>query len=600
MKALLVAIGSYEDDGIVPLASAKLDIQALAKSLRTLPGVRSGDIFVLTTGRRSGGQPSKESILSALARLRDQMADEDFLFYFSGHGATRQDSCCLILHDAKPANGQAEFRQWTLSPTRLAMELSGLRTAYHLVVLDCWHGGVMVAQPDKFGMRHAAWDRYLKMLALEGPADTSRGPGHRAVLCACCRGQWARARPAGQRSAFGEAFQEAIVDQGGWRDFRRLLESVDEKMAAASRYRGKESQRPELWLGGDAVEVLPARDALGSDESNPAPGAESEQPIDTLGPAWTCPLNLLSNRLEISHPKTPARSEEIFSCARCGGESLHLGSLEEESSLCEQCAVGLERMGDDAAGAKPEAAMNVEQLKWAWRLVQIPAGSFLMGSDESELEQPVHRVSLGYDFWIMTRAVTQRQWWQVMGSTPWETASVPEGDHFPAVNISWDRAREFVRCLNQKTGGGFRFPSEAEWEYACRAGSQTRYCFGDEETQLDEYAWHVRNADLDRERYPHEVGRKRPNEWGLYDMHGNVWEFCADPWQVNYEKTPDDGRPAVDGDFDERVIRGGCWGGPGGSCRSASRNSVSNHVQSVFCGFRLVWRPRQKQEAYQR
>jgi formylglycine-generating enzyme required for sulfatase activity len=143
--------------------------------------------------------------------------------------------------------------------------------------------------------------------------------------------------------------------------------------------------------------------------------------------------------------------------------------------------------------------------------------------------------------------------------------------------------------LNAKAGrphpageGEFRLPTEAQWEYACRAGSTTRYCFGDDDSELGEYAWYAANSG----NTTHPVGEKKPNAWGLYDMHGNVWEWCQDWYDSGYyAKSPtDDPTGAATGS--DRVYRGGSWGNPAGLCRSADRLGSGPGGRGSFLGFR--------------
>ena len=130
--------------------------------------------------------------------------------------------------------------------------------------------------------------------------------------------------------------------------------------------------------------------------------------------------------------------------------------------------------------------------------------------------------------------VTQAQWQAVMGTTPWDVAkNVKEGDDYPASYVNWPDAVEFCRKLSEKEGLEYRLPTEAEWEYACRAGTTTAYSFGDDASELGEYAWYKENAWGAGQKHPHTVGQKKPNPWGLYDMHGNVWEWCSD-WRGDY------------------------------------------------------------------
>ncbi|MFH1549085.1 MAG: formylglycine-generating enzyme family protein [Planctomycetota bacterium] len=221
----------------------------------------------------------------------------------------------------------------------------------------------------------------------------------------------------------------------------------------------------------------------------------------------------------------------------------------------------------------------------------VPAGEFDMGSPDSEegrwyFEGPVHRVKISEPFYIGKYEVTQKEWKAVMEYNP----SRPKGDNLPVETASWYAAQEF--CW--EAGGGLRLPTEAEWEYACRAGSTTKWCFGDNEDTLGEYAWYWSRLDKSGIKW-REVGQKKPNDWGLYDMHGNVWEWCEDVWHDSYKGTdrPDDGSAwtTSGGTQSRRVCRGGSWYDIARNTRSASR---SRSVPAPFLanisliGFRVV------------
>ena len=216
-------------------------------------------------------------------------------------------------------------------------------------------------------------------------------------------------------------------------------------------------------------------------------------------------------------------------------------------------------------------------------MVLIPAGEFLMGSPDSGAdsdEKPQHRVRITKPFYFGKYLVTQEQWQAVMESNP----SHFKGPKNPVECVSWDDCQEFLEKLNAKIGvqgGKFALPTEAQWEYACRAGSTTRYCFGDGESALGEYAWYNGNSG----NTTHPVGEKKPNAWGLYDMQGNVWEWCAD-WCGAYgtEAVADPTGP-VGGSF--RVVRGGGWGGPAGDCRSAYRDWIRPGYRALGLGLRV-------------
>ncbi|RCV64719.1 Formylglycine-generating enzyme, required for sulfatase activity, contains SUMF1/FGE domain [Methanophagales archaeon] len=217
--------------------------------------------------------------------------------------------------------------------------------------------------------------------------------------------------------------------------------------------------------------------------------------------------------------------------------------------------------------------------------VPIAAGEFEMGSPSDEEgrysdEGPVHHVNIEKAFYMGRYEVTQKQWRAIMGDNP----SYFKGDDLPIETVSWDDVHEFIKKLNEKEGTGkYRLPSEAEWEYACRAGTSTRYSFGDSESKLGDYAWYGDNSGAKT----HPVGQKKPNSWGLYDMHGNVWEWVQDSWHGRYDGAPADGS-AWEGDGAYRVIRGGSWCGDAGCCRSAYRSSRDPRNRNDGLGFRIL------------
>nr|WP_304364479.1 formylglycine-generating enzyme family protein [Methanosarcina sp. KYL-1] len=217
--------------------------------------------------------------------------------------------------------------------------------------------------------------------------------------------------------------------------------------------------------------------------------------------------------------------------------------------------------------------------------VLIPAGKFMMGSPSEEQgrydnEGPAHNVRIEKPFYMGKYTVTQKQWDEIMGSNP----SRFKGDDLPVESVSWDNVQNFVKKLNEKEGTDkYCLPSEAEWEYACRAGTSTRYSFGGHELKLGDYAWYDKNSG----NQTHPVGQKLPNPWGLYDMHGNVWEWVQDSYHSNYNGAPSDGSAWEDGNS-SHVSRGGSWYSFARNCRSAFRNGDVPGDSGVFCGFRLL------------
>jgi len=217
--------------------------------------------------------------------------------------------------------------------------------------------------------------------------------------------------------------------------------------------------------------------------------------------------------------------------------------------------------------------------------VLIRPGEFMMGSARGEPgrepgEGPQHQVRITKGFFIGAHEVTQEEYARVMGKSP----SKHPGAQNPVERVSWTDAVEFCARLS-KEGCTYRLPTEAEWEYACRAGSTTAYCCGDDVGELEKYAWY----ESDSGEQTHEVGLKQPNAWGLYDVHGNVWEWCQD-WYGDYERGPVE-NPVGPASGTYRVVRGGSWFDYPVPLRSASRgrDSPSNHPDDH--GFRVVCVP---------
>lgn len=212
-------------------------------------------------------------------------------------------------------------------------------------------------------------------------------------------------------------------------------------------------------------------------------------------------------------------------------------------------------------------------------MVEILAGSFMMGSMEYNNAQPMHRVDLK-GFYIGKYPITQAQYQAIMNQNP----SKFKNENNPVEYLNWYKAKEFCRKLSAKTGKEYKLPSESQWEYACRAGNQGRWCFGDDKDKLDKYAWY--NEDLHSHSHP--VGEKECNEWGLYDMYGNVWEWCEDYYVENYENTPTDGKAYISNKLTKKVLRGGSWNYLTGLCDSALRHCEDPSYNSFLNGFRVV------------
>lgn len=262
----------------------------------------------------------------------------------------------------------------------------------------------------------------------------------------------------------------------------------------------------------------------------------------------------------------------------------------------------LDRPGLVLAQGAAAAGTGIFANSIGMEFVQIPAGKFLMGSPDRDrnaydFEKPQHEVTISRPFWLGRFEVTQAQWEAVLGEPPYIRSHSNSYYNLPGMReritrpnhpatVSWSDAQEFIAALNRMEGGNnYRLPSEAEWEYAARAGTTTRYSFGDKDADLDRHAWYGGDFTTGG---THPVGRKAPNSWGLYDTHGNVWEWVQDWYGSDYYAYS----PSVDPQGPEaghkRVVRGGSWHATATSWRSAFRRDYDPDYRGVSIGFRLL------------
>ncbi|OIQ94439.1 serine/threonine-protein kinase pkn1 [mine drainage metagenome] len=232
--------------------------------------------------------------------------------------------------------------------------------------------------------------------------------------------------------------------------------------------------------------------------------------------------------------------------------------------------------------AEPEAGRTFKDCPECPEMVELPAGSFDMGSNNGEAdEKPVHPVAIAQPFAIGKTEVTQAQWHAIMGNDPSYFSTC--GDTCPVEQVSWDDAQAFIQKLNARTGKQYRLPTEAEWEYACRAGKQQEYCGSD---SADSVSWNSFNSGSFFFNTPHPVATKQANAFGLFDMSGNVWEWVADNYHDDYNGAPADGSAWMGGSM--HVLRGGSWGYDQKFGRAASRSKFGATYRYYSYGFRLA------------
>ena len=242
-------------------------------------------------------------------------------------------------------------------------------------------------------------------------------------------------------------------------------------------------------------------------------------------------------------------------------------------------SVGVYGYGEEPVPESPEGNVyKVNGVEFA--MIAVEGGTFQMGSNSGEsYEKPVHQVTLN-SFSIGQTEVTQELWEAVMGSNP----SYFKGPKLPVESVSWNACQTFITKLNQLTGQQFRLPTEAEWEYAARGGNQSKGYTYSGSNNIDEVAWSYENSS----RKTHDVATKAPNELGLYDMSGNVWEWCQDWYGSDYYSSSPINNPIGPSSGSYRVRRGGSWGNFATFCRVAYRGHNDPTDADIFYGFRLA------------
>jgi len=221
-------------------------------------------------------------------------------------------------------------------------------------------------------------------------------------------------------------------------------------------------------------------------------------------------------------------------------------------------------------------------------MVYVVGGTFIMGINEHYTEKPMHTVNVS-SFTISKYEVTQKQWREIMGRSP-EELYFKGCDKCPVESVSWNDVQQFIKKLNQKTGKNYRLPSEAEWEYAARGGAKSKGYIFSGSNNLKEVAWSLGKSEAKWDaKNTHPVGSKQANELGLYDMSGNVAEWCEDNWHDNYKNAPSNSQAWEGGSKFIRVIRGGTWSSYGANnSRSDSRNRSVDTNRDQTSGFRLA------------
>ncbi len=351
----------------------------------------------------------------------------------------------------------------------------------------------------------------------------------------------------------------------------------------------------------DGVRIFVNDDKVLDEWSSRAAGFESRPMLLTKGTRHKIVIeyfdvgkgnaNLVLDWVGSTMPREPLSSRNLFPA-----DILDVGTLSDSKPLVEEpdplVPSPADSVGADGPGltefvapreSPNEDVVNSVGMKFKF----IPAGEFTMGDPDGRTTETPHKVTLTRPFFMGLHEVTNEQWRKVMGSSP----SKFQGGQNPVEQVSWPESKEFCGRLSRieeerEAGRVYRLPTSAEWEYACRAGTTSKYSFGQEVNLLQEHAWSFANSD----NRTHPVGQKKPNPWGLFDMYGNVWEWCSD-WRGPYDAVDQvDPQGPVSSELGQRILRGGCWETNPGThpFHSASRLGLSAVKKSPGIGLRVV------------
>ena len=603
--ALLVGTSEYpECEKLSPLHGSLLDVDAMQRVLVANGEFATEDVVVLKNASRQ----AIEDAIHNLFNGRDRQKDDLVLFYFSGHGIVDEANKLFLGTPSTRKEGNKIVKPTTVAATYLQEAMNDSKSQHQVLIFNCCFSGA-------FAQGMTVMD--------DGSVNLKEhlGGKGRAILTSSSSTQFSF-QPDGEMSIYTRYLVEGIETGAADRDGDSKI-SVDELHEYAALKVSQESPNmtPAFYPVEQGGKIYIAKVAQAKDDPRLVYRRELESRI--VDGKWSLParrlLDSLRIRLELSAEDAEGIKSDVLKPILAKArkleeyEELLKEMLEERNPPSTQELKDLRDYQKDHLRLRDEDVADIDHkcgLKVfaspvivipkevdkpkkesnglvldlpngvKLELVDIPAGSFSMGSDDYDSEKPIHKVTLSA-FKIGKYPITQKQYQSVMGNNP----SNFKGDNLPVESVSWDDAIAFCKKISEITGQKLSLPSESQWEYACRAGSTGKYCFGDDVNQLEKYGWYDKNSGSKT----HPVGEKLANSWGLHDMHGNIWEWCEDLWHGNYNGAPTDGSAwLTGGDQNRRSLRGGSWYNLDFSCRSADRNRNNADGRHDDIGFRVV------------
>lgn len=621
--ALLIGVSQYQSD-LTPLPKATKDVEAMQNVLQN-PAI--GRFERVEIRLDPDAQTMREEIEVIFSECQK---DDLVLLFFSGHGIKNDRGKLYFATNNTRKNDQGKLI-WstTVAASWIQDLMTQSRCKHQVVILDCCFSGAFAAGMTAKGTGNV-------------DIQTQLGGEGRAVLTSSTSTQYSFEQEESDLSIYSRYIVEGIatgaadLDSDGWIEVQELHEYAKGKVQATA-----PAMMPEIYAVKEGFKIRLAK-ALITD-----PKLKYRKEVERYANRADIPdyrriiLDTLRGQLGLSSAEAAAIEDEVLRPYRERLEHLQryrealTAAVEYEYPLSEAIVddlkhfqgmlglrdediqpieddINIEPTQDDdkfaglslltdefetvTVNTKGEkGSLSTHQAQFfkedlgngvILEMVSIPAGEFMMGSpseekDRDEDESPQHKVSVPA-FFMGKFAVTQAQYQAVTGSNPAHF----KGDNRPVETVSWNEANEFCQKLSQNTGRNYRLPSEAEWEYACRAGTTTPFHFGATLTSnLANYNGNYTYQSEPEGEYrvkTTEAGSFPPNAFGLYDMHGNVWEWCRDHWHDNYNGAPDDGSAwLTENDNDNRsyLLRGGSWGSNPRGCRSANRQGNDADVR---------------------
>ena len=604
--ALVVGIGSYTDPEITDLAFAARDAEEIGHVLADICGF--DEVRTLASGGPQ--EPDHVNVVDALHGLAPLLSPDDlFLFYFAGHGIETRTGAHLLTSNSRIRMPELA----SVSKEVLSDCLSRIECADRVLILDACRNDPRKGMGDQDNLLTSGFSRDIMAVAetpVEGVIPTT------CVLFSCRPGERAYEWPDMRHGAFShyllEGLRGAAADAGGCITVQALGRYVEAQVPRWAKKAG--TPRPQTPWGehkGSWREISLAARVAPSPRAQPRP-VHPPKPVTILAePVLHVETNPSGASLSVdgrvlgpAPQRFPLRAGEYRIRAEMDGYKPWDRRIRYDAASDAQLRIELEAKPRVVEASFP---MTVEEATGVQRaaaevmgilltddlncgkgiklpLILIPSGTFIMGSPKDEHDRfddegPQHEVTISKPFYMGVTPVTQGQYKSMTGDKP----SYFKGDSNSVEQVPWDQASRFCVKMTSTTGKVVRLPTEAEWEYACRAGSATRFSFGNEDAGLALHAWYTSNSGSST----HPVGQKKPNAWGLYDMHGNVWEWCEDAWHVSYKNAPTDGSAWVGGES-ARVVRGGGWYFVPQYCRSSLRDGVEPDYRFFDVGFRVV------------